>query len=110
MSNLLLLRLLLVLCMAFAATPVIAHPGHDHKIMGTIAAINGDSVTVKTTKGQDRTFEITAKTTILRGKQAGARADLVVGLRVIVNVVDDHEPLKARSVQYSAPPAKRTGT
>lgn len=107
MSNL--LRLLLLLCMAFVATPAIAHPGHDHKIMGTIAAINGDAVTVKTTKGEERSFEITAKTTILRGKQAGARADLVVGLRVIVNVVDGPAPLKAKSVQYAAPAAKRTG-
>jgi hypothetical protein len=107
-----LLRLLLVLCVAvaFAAAPAIAHPGHDHKIMGTIAAISGDSVTVKTTKGQERTFEITDKTTILRGKQTGARADLVVGVRVIVNVGDGHEPLKAKSVQYSAPAAKPTGT
>jgi hypothetical protein len=108
MSNL--LRLLLVLCVAFAAAPVIAHPGHDHKIMGTITAIDGDLVTVKTTKGQERSVEITAKTAILRGKQAGARADLIVGLRVIVNVVDGNEPLKARSVQYSAPAAKRAGT
>jgi hypothetical protein len=113
MSNL--FRLLLVLCVAFVATPgittrVLAHPGHDHKIMGTIAALNGDSVTVKTTKGQERTFEITDKTTILRGKVVGARADLVVGLRVIVNVGDGHEPLKAKSVQYSAPAAKKTAT
>jgi hypothetical protein len=104
------LRVLLALCVALVATPVFAHPGHDHKIMGTIAAINGDSVTVKTTKGQERTFEITDKTSILRGKVAGARADLVVGLRVIVNVGDGHEPLKAKSVQYSAPAAKKTPT
>jgi hypothetical protein len=109
-----LLRVLLVLCLALAATRAFAHPGHDHKIMGAIAAINGDSVTVKTTKGQERTFEITEKTTILRGKKAGARADLVVGLRVIVNVGDGHEPLKAKSVQYTAPAqapaAKGSGT
>ena len=109
MSNF--MRALLVLCVAaLVATPVFAHPGHDHKIMGTIAAINGDSVTVKTTKGPERTFEITDKTTLLRGKQAGARADLVVGLRVIVIVGDGPEPLKARSVQYAAQAAKRTGT
>jgi hypothetical protein len=105
------LRILLVLCATLVAAPAIAtaHPGHDHKIMGTIAAINGDSVTIKTTKGQERTFEITDKTTILLGKKAGARTDLVVGLRVIVNVGDGHEPLKAKSVQYTAPAAKRTG-
>jgi hypothetical protein len=104
------LRVLLVLCVALVATPVFAHPGHDHKIMGTIAAITGDSVTVRTTKGQERTFEMTAKTTLLRGKQPGDRAELVVGLRVIVNVGDGREPLKAKSVQYSAPAAKRPGS
>jgi hypothetical protein len=84
------LRALLVLCMALVATPVLAHPGHDHKLMGTITAINGDVVTIKTTKGQERSFEITADTKILRGV--------------------DKEPLKAKSVQYAAPAAKRTGT
>lgn len=108
MSNL--LRLLLVLCLAFVATPVVAHPGHDHKIMGTITAVNGDVVTVKTTKGQERSFEITAKTTILSGKQAGARTDLVIGLRVVVKVSDGPEPPKAKSVQYSASAAKKTVT
>jgi hypothetical protein len=106
MTNL--LRILLVLCVALVATPAIAHPGHDHKIMGVITAIDGDFVTIKTTKGQERSFEVTAKTNILRGKLAGARADLIVGLRVIVNVGDGHEPLKAKSVQYTAPAAKRT--
>jgi hypothetical protein len=104
------LRALLVLCMALVATPVLAHPGHDHKLMGTITAINGDVVTIKTTKGQERSFEITAETKILRDKLTGARADLVNGLRVIVNVGVDKEPLKAKSVQYAAPAAKRTGT
>lgn len=106
MSNL--LRLLLVLCVALVTTPAIAHPGHAHKIMGTITAIDGDVVTVKTTKNEERSFAITAKTTILRGKQAGARADLVVGVRVIVNLGEGKEPLPAKSVQYSAPAAKKT--
>src|SRR5687767_13849030 len=98
-----LLRILLVLCVALVATPAlaVAHPGHDHKIMGVITTIDGDFVTIKTTKGQERSFEITPKTNILRGKLAGARADLVIGLRVIVNVGDGHEPLKAKSVQYT---------
>jgi hypothetical protein len=103
-----LLRAVLLLCVALVAAPAVAHPGHDHKVMGVITAIDGDHVTVKTNAGHERTFQITEKTKILRGKLAGARADLVVGLRLVVNVGDGNEPLKAKSVQYAAAAAAKT--
>jgi hypothetical protein len=48
------------------------------------------------------TFEITPLTTFKRGKQKGAAADLKAGMRVVVNIGDGVEPLKAKDVQYSA--------
>jgi hypothetical protein len=70
--------------------------------MGTITAINKNKVVVKTTEGKDMTFEITPLTTFKRGKQKGAEGDLKVGLRVVVNIGDGVEPLKAKDVQYTA--------
>ena len=32
-------------------TRLIAHEGHDHKVMGTIESINGNHLMVKTTDG-----------------------------------------------------------
>lgn len=80
----------------------VAHPGHDHKLMGTISSIDKNKVVVKTTEGKDMTFEITPLTTFKRGKQKGAQADLKSGMRVVVNIGDGVEPLKAKDVQYSA--------
>lgn len=95
--------LFLVLAAALLAPAVpLAHPGHDHKLMGTITAIAKNKIVVKTTEGKDMTFEITPLTTFKRGKQKGAQSDLKAGLRVVVNIGDGVEPLKAKDVQYSA--------
>ena len=80
-----------------------AHPGHDHKLMGTISSIDKTKVVVKTTEGKDMTFEITPLTAFKKGKNKGAAADLKAGMRVVVNIGDGVEPLKAKEVQYSAP-------
>ena len=95
--------LFLVLAAALLAPAVpFAHPGHDHKLMGTISSIDNNKVVVKTTEGKDMTFEITPLTAFKRGKQKGAASDLKAGMRVVVNVGDGVEPLKAKEVQYSA--------
>ena len=95
--------LFVVLAAALLAPAVpLAHPGHDHKLMGTITSIDKNKVVVKTTEGKDMTFEITPLTAFKRGKNKGAQADLKAGLRVVVNIGDGVEPLKAKEVQYSA--------
>jgi hypothetical protein len=95
--------LFLVLAAALLAPAVpLAHPGHDHKLMGTITSIDKNKVVVKTTEGKDMTFEITPLTTFKSGKQKGAASDLKAGLRVVVNIGDGVEPLKAKDVQYTA--------
>ena len=95
--------LFLVLATALLVPAVpLAHPGHDHKLMGTISSIDKNKVVIKTTEGKDMTFEITPLTTFKRGKQKGAQADLKAGMRVVVNIGDGVEPLKAKDVQYSA--------
>jgi hypothetical protein len=95
--------LMLVLAAAVAAPAVaMAHPGHDHKLMGTITSIDKNTIAVKTTDGKDMTVAITPLTAFKRGKDKGAQADLKAGMRVVVNIGDGVEPLKAKEVQYSA--------
>lgn len=94
--------LILVLAAALLAPAVaLAHPGHDHKLMGTISSIDKNTVVVKTTEGKDMTFEITPLTTFKNGKQKGAAHDLKAGMRVVVNIGDGVAPLKAKDVRYS---------
>ena len=90
----------LVLSVLAPALPL-AHPGHDHKLMGTITSIDKNKVAVKTTEGKDMTFEVTPITTFKNGKQKGMQSDLKAGMRVVVNIGDGVEPLKAKEVQYT---------
>ena len=80
-----------------------AHPGHDHKLMGTVSSIDKNKVVMKTTEGKDMTFEIVPTTTFKQGTKRGMQTDLKAGMRVVVNVGDGVEPLKAKEVQYSMP-------
>lgn len=94
----------LAMVLALSGTAVFAHPGHDHKLMGTISSIDKTHVVMKTTDGKEHKFEIVATTKLLRGttgKDKGAAADLKVGMRVVVNVGNGVAPLKAKEVQYS---------
>ena len=87
-----------------ASAAPLAHPGHDHKLMGTVTAIDGNKVTIKTTEGKAETFQVIPTTSFKRGKQKGAQTELKVGLRVVVNVGDAKEPLTAKDVQYAETP------
>jgi len=85
-----------------ASAAPLAHPGHDHKLMGTITAIDGNKVVIKTTEGKDATFQVIPVTAFKRDKTKGTQADLKVGMRVVVNVGDGAEPMKAKEVQYTS--------
>ncbi len=105
------MKKLLLAALAFtvlASAAPLAHPGHDHKLMGTITAIDGNKVVIKTTEGKDATFQVIPVTSFKRDKAKGTQTDLKVGMRVVVNVGDGAEPMKAKEVQYtsSAAPAK----
>jgi hypothetical protein len=49
------------------------------------------------------TFEVIPTTAFKVGAKKGSQADLKAGMRVVVNVGDGVEPLKAKDVQYSMP-------
>ena len=91
----------LALSLLVPAVPM-AHPGHDHKLMGTVTSIDKNKVVMKTTEGKDMTFEIVPTTTFKMGSKKGMQSDLKAGMRVVVNIGDGVEPLKAKEVQYSA--------
>ena len=100
MKNLILAAL--VLAVLVPATSF-AHPGHEHKLLGTITAIDNNKISMKTTEGKDAVFTVTPLTTFKSGKGKGAQGDLKVGLRIVVNAGDGAEPMKAKEVQYTLP-------
>jgi hypothetical protein len=95
--------LFLVLALSlFVPSLALAHPGHEHKLMGTITSIDKNKIAIKTTDGKDATFEVTPITTYKHGTAKGTFAELKAGMRVVASMVEGKEST-AKEVQYSAP-------
>lgn len=67
-----------------------AHAGEVHAYMGTITAAEGESFTLKTTKGESVSF-VTASATTYRfaDNSPAERSDIAVGSRVVVEISKD---------------------
>ncbi len=90
------------------ATPVTAHQGHEHKVMGTVAALAADSVTVVDSKGDKHSGAIVEGTTVVeRPTGKVAATDIVVGERCALVLRMEGEKMIAVKVQLGAkPPVK----
>ena len=97
-----------VLALTPAAT-ALAHPGHSHKILGTIAKVDGRKVTLKGTDGKDVTFDVTARTKLVRDqKTKGVFEELKAGMRAVVTLGDGDEANTAVELRYSEAAAAKT--
>ena len=94
-------RIALALLLAFTVVPFLsAHEGHDHKIMGTLAAVHDNSVDVKGTDGKLSTITLNDKTKILHGTMAMKIADLTTGDRVVVTATGGgKDPFVAKEIK-----------
>ena len=73
------------LCALLLFTPsrAMAHPGHDHTVMGTVKSIKDGHVAVEAKDGTISTFMIADTTKILRGREKATAADIKVGERIV---------------------------
>ena len=87
----------------------IAHPGHEHKIMGTVTMAAADHVMLKDKDGKDATVSINKDTKILRAKKAMKVSDVTVGMRIVVTAVTDDNDDKsiAKIIELGPDPAKK---
>jgi hypothetical protein len=74
-----------------------AHEGHAHKALGTITAVQGDNVEIKTTAGKALTLILDNKTTVTRGKDKLDPTALKAGERVSVEYIEVKKVMTARS-------------
>ena len=81
-----------------------AHEGHIHTIMGTVTGVDAHSLQVKTPSGEVLSIAITDKTTVVRGKQKAAIADVQKGARVVVGIGNGEDPLMAGEIRLGAAP------
>jgi hypothetical protein len=76
---------------AMVSRPVLAHGGHEHKVMGKVVAIDEERIEVEATDGRMVTGALRADTTYLRDKVAVSRPDVKLGERVVIVVVEDKD-------------------
>ena len=93
---------------ALASTGVVlAHPGHTHKILGTVTAVTATSVEVLDRGNEKTTFAITKDTKIRVGKGAGTIKDVRAGRRIAVEAEEeDDETFVALTIQLPERPAQ----
>jgi hypothetical protein len=76
---------LLALAGALVVAPsAVAHEGHRHQEMGTVAAIDAAKLVLAPTEGENRTFLLSAATRYLRGGSEVRREDVTTGERAVV--------------------------
>jgi hypothetical protein len=84
------------------AGPALAHEGHEHKIMGKVVAIDDKTIEVESTDGKKVAGVLSAGTKYLRDKTAAARADVKVGERVVIVVVEEKGSQNVKQVLLGA--------
>lgn len=86
---------------------VAAHPGHEHKVMGTITMAAADHVMLKDRDGKDVTIKVT-KDTQVKSKPAMKVDEIKAGTRVVVTVVEEKDKsLTAKTIEVGAAPASQ---
>jgi hypothetical protein len=92
------------------AVRVSAHPGHNHKVMGTVMAATADRVDLKDTDGKAVTVQVT-KDTKVKAKSPTRVEDLKPGTRVVVTAtMDKSDALRATMIEVgvvAAAPSER---
>jgi hypothetical protein len=86
-----------VLIAAAFALQAFAHGGFDH-VIGTVAKVENNVLTVKTAKG-DVDVKLDAKTEITIDDKKAETADLKLGARVVVDVPEGSKDKVAHSVK-----------
>jgi len=86
-----------------------AHPGHEHKIMGTVTMAAADHVMLKDKDGKDATVGINEDTKFVRAKKAMKVSDVKVGMRVVVTAVtgENDAPAIAKVIELGPDPATK---
>src|SRR5579863_10399278 len=98
--------LILLACISFMTALAFAH-GDEQHVIGTVASVTKDSITVKTTANALVTVAVVPQTTFSKNKAAAKLTDLNVGDRVVIHAKEPIEgKLVADTVQFSTPAVK----
>jgi Domain of unknown function (DUF5666) len=94
--------LILFACLSLVAAHAFAHGGEEH-VVGTVAKLTSDSITVKTTANTTVTVALVPATKFIKDKSASKISDLNVGDRVVIHARKSTEgKLVADTVEFAA--------
>lgn len=91
----------LIFCSPLVGSLAFAHGGMEH-ILGTVTAITGHSLSVKTRDGAARTVEFDSETKFVKGDAAATIKDVRVGSRVAIHAHKNDDSLHAAEVRIGA--------
>ena len=81
---------------------LLAHEGHEHKVMGTVTMAAADHVMLKDKDGKDVMVKVT-KDTKVKSKPAVKVQDIKVGSRIVVTAVEEKDKsMTAKSIEVGA--------
>ncbi|HLG58751.1 MAG TPA: hypothetical protein VI485_25625 [Vicinamibacterales bacterium] len=81
---------------------LLAHGGHEHKVMGTVTMAAADHVMLKDTDGKDVMVKVT-KDTKVKAKPAVKVEEIKVGTRVVVTAVEEKDKsMTAKTIEVGA--------
>ena len=81
---------------------LLAHEGHEHKVMGTVTMAAADHVMLKDKDGKDVMVKVT-KDTKVKAKPAVKVEEIKVGTRVVVTAVDEKDKgMTAKTIEVGA--------
>ena len=96
---------LFILLFAAATIPaqLLAHESHEHKLMGTVTAVDASQIEVDTTDGTKATISLSKETKYLKGKTEVAAAEIKIGERVVVTFTEKDGNKLAKQVRLAGP-------
>ncbi|MEO7276107.1 MAG: hypothetical protein ABIX28_18155 [Vicinamibacterales bacterium] len=81
---------------------LLAHEGHEHKVMGTVTMAAADHLMLKDRDGKDVMVKVT-KDTKVKAKPAVKVQEIKVGSRIVVTAVEAKDKsLTAKSIEVGA--------
>ena len=81
---------------------LVAHQGHDHKVMGTVTMAAADHVMLKDKDGKDVTVKVTRETKV-KAKSPMKVEEIKAGTRVVVTAVEEKDKsMTAKAIEVGA--------
>ena len=99
-------RRVLLIALALAPVIVFAHGGLEH-VIGTVAKVSDQSVTVTTKAGKTVEVLLDAATTYARADKPIQKSDLKVGDRVVIHAAEKGTTLTAHTVEVGVSASKK---